>query len=344
LPEIGQTISHYKIVEKLGAGGMGVIYKAEDTRLGRFVALKFLAERFSQDRDALERFQREARAASALNHPNICTIYDIGSLEGRFFIAMEFLEGKTLKEIIRGEPIAVDQILELGMQIADGLHAAHEKGIVHRDLKPSNIMVTEDGAVKVLDFGLAKLTEQSQSDEFGSTATADQAEPVTEKGTIVGTVAYMSPEQAEGKPVDARSDIFSFGSVLYEMVTGKRAFGGDSKIATLSAILNQDPMQVSQAAGGAPPELERIITRCLRKDPSCRFQAMPDLKVALEELKEESESGKLAGRAGAEGPPGCVRGRLRAQSALRTRGASSQRSITRSGNSADWSLNRGVYQ
>jgi Tol biopolymer transport system component/predicted Ser/Thr protein kinase len=287
---IGQTISHYRIVEKLGGGGMGVVYKAEDTRLHRFVALKFLPDEVARDPQALARFQREAQAASSLNHPNICTIYDIGEHDGRAFIAMEFISGKTLDRLITRNGLRVNEALKQSVQIANALAAAHKAGIVHRDLKPGNVMATEQGLVKVLDFGLAKLTESGGSGEDEATRTL---KPTTEEGVIVGTVSYMSPEQAEGKKADARSDIFSFGAVLYEMVTGRRAFQGDSRLSTLTAILREDPKPAGQVVDGLPRELERIIARCLRKDPERRFQTTSDLKVALEELKEESDSGTL---------------------------------------------------
>src|SRR6476661_8627349 len=288
---IGQTISHYRVVEKLGGGGMGVVYKAEDTRLDRFVALKFLPEDVADDPQVLSRFRREAKAASALNHPNICTIYDIGEQDGRAFIAMEFVSGKTLDRLIPRHGLRVNEALKHSVQIADALAAAHKAGIVHRDLKPGNVMATEHGLVKVLDFGLAKLTESAAPGEDEATRTL---KPTTEEGAIVGTISYMSPEQAEGKKVDARSDIFSFGALLYEMVTGRRAFEGATKIAALSAILREEPKPASEIVEGLPRELERIIARCLRKSPERRFQTMADLKVALEELKEESDSGTLS--------------------------------------------------
>ena len=243
---IGQTISHYHIIEKLGGGGMGVVYKAEDTRLHRFVALKFLPEEVARDRQALSRFQREAQAASALNHPNICTIYDIGEHDGRAFIAMEFISGKTLDRLIPRNGLRVNEALKQSVQIANALAAAHKSGIVHRDLKPGNVMATEQGLVKVLDFGLAKLTESGGSGEDEATRTL---KPTTEEGVIVGTVSYMSPEQAEGKKLDARSDIFSFGAVLYEMVTGRRAFQGDSRLSTMTAILREEP-EAGRPSGG----------------------------------------------------------------------------------------------
>jgi len=292
---IGRTLGDYRIVEKLGAGGMGVVYKARDQHLDRFVAIKLLPPEKVANPDRKRRFVQEAKAASALHHSNIVHIYDISSDEGMDFIAMEFVDGKTLDHRISHRSLPLGDALKYGVQIADALAKAHSTGIVHRDLKPSNLIVNEEGVLKILDFGLAKLTEQIQGDGFASTATVDGGErPVTEKGAIVGTVAYMSPEQAEGKPVDARSDIFSFGSVLYEMVTGRKAFQGDSKISTLAAILREEPAPVSRVSGGIPQELERVITRCLRKDPVRRFQHMDDVKIALEELKEESDSGKSA--------------------------------------------------
>ena len=287
---VGRTVSHYQILEKLGEGGMGVVYKAMDTHLDRVVAVKVLPPERVADVDRKRRFVQEAKAASALNHPNIVTIHDIDSAEGIDFIAMELVAGKTLDRWIPRHGLRLNEALKYSVQVADALAVAHKAGIVHRDLKPGNLMVTDQGLVKVLDFGLAKLTEPATPGEDEATRTL---KPTTEEGTIVGTVSYMSPEQAEGKKVDARSDIFSFGALLYEMVTGRRAFQGDSRVATLSAILREEPKPASQVVEGLPRELERIIGRCLRKDPERRFQAMPDLKVALEELKEESESGTL---------------------------------------------------
>jgi Tol biopolymer transport system component/predicted Ser/Thr protein kinase len=279
---IGGSLSHYEILEKLGEGGMGVVYKARDTHLERFVAIKVLPPERVADPERKRRFVQEAKAASALNHPNIITIYDISSDQGVDFIAMEYVPGKTLDELIPRRGMRLNDAFKCAIQIADALARAHAVGIVHRDLKPGNVMVDEHGLVKVLDFGLAKLAEPVGGEE---------APTQTEEGAIVGTVAYMSPEQAQGKPVDARSDIFSFGSLLYEMVTGRRAFHGDTKISTLAAIINQEPASL---AAETPRDLEKIITRCLRKDPARRLQTMADLKVALEELKEESDSGKLA--------------------------------------------------
>jgi serine/threonine protein kinase len=289
---IGQTLGHYKIIGKLGSGGMGEVYKARDLHLDRFVALKILPAEKVADPDRKQRFVQEAKAASALNHPDIIHIYDIASEAGVDFIAMEYVEGKTLHERIGRRGLPLNDTLKYSVQIADALAKAHSAGIIHRDLKPTNIMVNEDDSVKILDFGLAKLTEKVKAGEFTSTATVESGgKPVTEKGVIVGTVAYLSPEQAEGKEVDPRSDIFSFGSVLYEMITGRRAFQGDSRIATISAVLNKEPDPLGT---DIPYDLEKIIMRCLRKDPARRFQTMADLKVALQDLKEDSESGKLS--------------------------------------------------
>jgi len=292
---VGKVLAQYQISEKLGEGGMGVVWKARDTRLDRFVALKTLSAEKLSDPERKRRFVQEAKAASALNHPNIVHIYDISETDGIQFIAMEYVAGKTLDQLIGRKGLRLNEALKYAIQIADALAKAHAAGIIHRDLKPSNIMVTENGLVKVLDFGLAKLAETA-SGEFGETATVRAPEgPNTEEGTIVGTIAYMSPEQAEGKKVDARSDIFSFGSVLYEMVTGRRAFQGDSKLSTLSAILKDDPKPVRSIMPDVPRDLEKIISHCLRKDPDRRFQHMADVKTLLDELKEESDSGKLTG-------------------------------------------------
>ena len=288
---IGQTISHYQILEKLGSGGMGVVYKARDTHLDRFIAIKVLPPQKVEDADRKRRFVHEAKAASALNHPNILHIYDIAQADGIQFIAMEYVPGKTLDQVIGRKGLRLNELLHYAMQITDALAKSHSAGIVHRDLKPSNIMITSDGLVKILDFGLAKLTEGIDS-SFAETATLERDEqPHTGEGMIVGTLAYMSPEQAEGKPVDGRSDIFSFGSVLYEMVTGQRAFGGNSKLSTLSAVLREEPKLISAIVPGAPPDLEKIITRCLRKEPERRWQHAADLHVALAELRQEPEAG-----------------------------------------------------
>jgi serine/threonine protein kinase len=287
---IGKTISHYRILEKLGEGGMGVVYKARDPRLDRFVAIKVLPAEKVADPERKQRFVEEAKAASSLNHPNIITIYDIGQAEGVDFISMECVDGKTLDRLIPRRGMRLNEALKCAVQIADALARAHAVGIVHRDLKPGNIMVNERGLVKVLDFGLAKLTESTAAGEDESTRTM---RPTTEEGKIVGTVAYMSPEQAQGKKVDARSDIFSFGSVLYEMVTGGQAFHGDTKASTLAAILKDNPRPASQLVDGLPKEVERLISRCLRKEVDQRSQHMDDVKIALQELKDESDSGVL---------------------------------------------------
>jgi serine/threonine protein kinase len=288
---LGRRLSHYEILDKLGEGGMGSVWKARDTRLNRPVAIKILPAGKLANADRKRRFVQEAQAASALNHPNIVTIHDIAFEDGVDFMVMEYVAGVTLDRRIPRHGMRLNELLDTAIQIADGLAKAHAAGIIHRDLKPGNIMVTEEGRVKLLDFGLAKLTESAVGlSEGDATLTV---KPVTEDGAILGTIAYMSPEQAEAKPVDARSDIFSFGAVLYEMATGTRAFRGDTKLSTLSAILRENPKPAGALAAETPRDLEKIIARCLRKDPARRFQAMPDLKVALTELKEESESGVL---------------------------------------------------
>jgi len=286
---VGRVVAHYEIVEKIGAGGMGVVYKALDSHLGRIVALKVLPADRVADPERQRRFVQEARAASALNHPHIVTVYDIDEADGVHFIAMEYVEGRTLADAIGRKGLPLRAALQLGAQIADALARAHTQGIVHRDLKPANVMVTADGVAKVLDFGLAKLVETEASEDD----TTD-LRPLTDEGTIVGTAAYMSPEQAQGKRVDSRSDIFSFGAVLYEMVTGRRAFPGETKVSTLAAILKEEPKPASEVAPGVPRELERLIQHCLRKDPARRFQHMDDVRTLLEQLREDSDSGKLA--------------------------------------------------